>query len=125
LRDIGSASVDKLTSPGLFDLRDMISSAREQKKQVDADLSEAVAEAKRLVLEREKRQRSIFRWFYRKRIAAIGEQLPVVIAEGERLAAWQQATAIAVDFATGEMASRAWCLSNASATSPEWRRNGM
>lgn len=109
MREIGSASVEVLTSGSLIELRDMIVSARAQRADVEADLAAASKEQGSLTLELDRRRSSLFRWFYRNRIALLEEDLvPTAAAEVERLMLWRDATHIDVSFETGDAAQRAY-----------------
>lgn len=108
MRAIASASVESLTSESLRDLRDMIVAARRQRTEVERDLSEArqlLSDQKR---DLERRRSSIFRWFYRKRIAALEADLPITTAEVDRLASWSKQTFIKMDFEETEAARAAY-----------------
>lgn len=109
MREIGSASVETLTSDSLVDFRDMIVAARGQKVQVEGDLAAATTELASLEGELDRRARSLLRWFYRRRIAALsGELLPAAATEKERLDGWMAATRIDVEFETSDAARRAY-----------------
>lgn len=88
MRPITSAGVEYLTSDSLIPLRDLIMKAREQREEVCADLLQAreLATAQRDELQR--RRVSLFRMFYKKKIAALEEALPVTLAEVQRLEEW-------------------------------------
>jgi hypothetical protein len=108
MRAIASASVESLTSESLRDLRDMVVAARRQRNEVDRDLGEArqlLADQKR---ELERRRGSLFRWFYKKRIAALEGDVPVTSAEIDRLAGWSKETVIRMDFEETERARAAY-----------------
>ena len=108
MREIGSASVEVLTSDSLVELCDMIVSARAQRAEVETDLASALDELNALATELDRRRSSWFRWFYRKRIAVLDEDLvSTVTAEVERLTVWRDATHIDVSFETGDLAQRA------------------
>ena len=109
MREIGSASVETLTSEGLVELRDMILAAREQSAAVEADLATARRELDATTAELERRRSSLFRWFYRKRIAVLRDDLvPAVAGEVERLSTWRDATHIDVAFETADTAQRSY-----------------
>lgn len=108
MTEIASASVEVLTSTSLVPLRDMIAKAREQQAQVKADLKEAREEEAHQTGELNRRKRSLFRWFYKRRIAELEIALPVTKAEVERLANWEDNTKIAVSFEAGDAAQRAY-----------------
>ena len=71
MREINSASVEQLTSHSLVELRDLIAKARSQRKDVDQDLAEAQATHQTESAELDRRQRSWFRWFMKRRIAEL------------------------------------------------------
>ena len=108
MNEIVSASVEVLTSTSLLALRDMIAKAREQQSQVKSDLKEARDEEAKQQGEMNRRKRSLFRWFYKRRIAELESALPVTKAEVERLANWEGNTQIAVTFEAGDAAQRAY-----------------
>lgn len=108
LREINSASVEDLTSPSLVELREMIAQAKTQKGEIEADLWEAQAEVQRQSDELEKKSKSIFRFLFKRRIAALEESLPVVEAEVARLDEWLASTNIAMQFETSAAAKRAY-----------------
>ena len=108
MNEIASASVEVLTSTSLLPLRDLIAKAREQQAQVKADLKEAREEDAKQQGELNRRKGSLFRWFYKRRIAELEVALPVTKAEVERLANWQDNTKIAVTFEAGDAAQRAY-----------------
>lgn len=108
MKEIGSASVEVLTSTSLMPLRDLIAKAREQQARVKADLEEAHDEEAAQQTELNRRKGSLFRWFYRKRIAELEAVLPVTIAEVARLAGWEDNTKIAVTFEASDAAQRAY-----------------
>lgn len=108
MNEIGSASVEVLTSTSLLPLRDLIAKAREQQSQVKSDLKEARDEEASQQGELNRRKASLFRWFYKKRIAELEAALPVTVAEVERLANWEDSTKISVNFEAGDTAQRAY-----------------
>ena len=108
MNEIASASVEVLTSTSLIPLRDLIAKAREQKSQVEMDLEEARDEEAKQLGELRRRKGSLFRWFYKKRIAELEAALPVTQAEVERLSNWEDNTKIAVTFEAGDAAQRAY-----------------
>lgn len=108
MNEIASASVEVLTSSSLIPLRDLIAKAREQQSQVKSDLKEARDEEAKQQGELNHRETSLFRWFYKKRIAELEAALPVTRAEVERLANWEDNTKIAVTFEAGDAAQRAY-----------------
>ncbi|MGK2958405.1 MAG: DUF4236 domain-containing protein [Acidimicrobiales bacterium] len=108
MKEISSASVEVLTSTSLAPLRDMIANAREQKKQVEADLSEAQSEHSKQEAELATRKRSIFRYFYKRRIAELTEQIPKTKLEIDRLIEWNENTKISIAFETTDTAQRAY-----------------
>lgn len=108
MNEIASASVEVLTSSSLLPLRDLIAKAREQKAQVKADLKEAREEQATQEGELNRRKSSLFRWFYKRRIAELEAAVPVTKAEVARLANWEDNTKIAVSFEAGDAARRAY-----------------
>ncbi|WP_230383241.1 hypothetical protein [Paracoccus shanxieyensis] len=71
MNEIASASVEVLTSMSLLPLRDLIAKAREQQSQVKSDLREARDEEAKQQGELNRRKTSLFRWFYKKRMAEL------------------------------------------------------
>lgn len=108
MREIGSASVDRLTTAGLLDLKQMLVDARQQRREVDDDLGEARKEYASRRGELDRKERSLFKPFFKKRIAALGDLVPEAQGEVERLEAWSEATHVDMDFATGERAESAY-----------------
>jgi hypothetical protein len=108
MREINSASVEDLTSHTLVELRDLIAQARKQKHEVEADLKEARKLHDTDVADLARRQRSLFRYFYKRRIAELEEGIPLTQAEIERLEEWNANTHIDMSFATTETAKRAY-----------------
>jgi hypothetical protein len=108
MREINSASVEQLTSHSLIELRDLIAKARSQREEVDQDLAEARSTHERESAELERRQRSWFRWFQKRRIAELEASIPEIAAEVQRLADWQGLTHVDVSFETSDAAQRAY-----------------
>lgn len=108
MREIGSASVEQLTSDSLRELRDMIAEARTQRNEIEADLSQARSLLHSQTSELERRQRSLFRYFYKRRIAELEAALPETSAEVERLESWLEATHVEIKFETGDAAKKAY-----------------
>lgn len=110
MNEISSASVEVLTSSSLAPLRDMIAKAREQRAQIRSDLKEAREEHSNQSVELRRRKSSLFRWFYRKRIAKLEVDLPITEAEIQRLSQWEGTTKISVTFESGDAAQRAYAV---------------
>lgn len=108
MNEIVSASVEVLTSTSLVPLRDLIAKARAQQAEVKADLKEAHEEEVKQKGELDRRKLSLFRWFYKRRIAELEAALPVTRSEITRLASWEDSTKIAVTFEAGNAAQRAY-----------------
>lgn len=108
MNEIASASVEVLTSNSLLPLRDLIAKAREQQALVKTDLNEAREEEAKQQGELTRRKRSLFRWFYKRRISELEATLPVTRAEVTRLSYWQENTKIEITFEAGEAAQRAY-----------------
>lgn len=108
MNEIGSASVEVLTSASLVPLRDLIAKARKQQAQVKSDLREAREEEAKQKGELDRRKRSLFRWFFKHRIAELEAALPATTAEVERLASWQDNTKIEAKFESGDAAQRTY-----------------
>ena len=110
MRPIMSAGVEYLTSDSLIPLRDLIMTARDQRAEVCADLLAARELAPSQRDELQRRQVSLFRYFYKKRIAALIEALPVTLAEVERLEEWEKQTHIKIDFEAGNYPKYAYSV---------------
>lgn len=108
MREINSASVEKLTSHSLTELRDLIAKARSQRKEVEQDLAEARATHDSDSSELDWRRRSWFRWFQKRRIAELEASVPEAAGEVQRLAKWQGLTHIDVSFETSDAAQRSY-----------------
>jgi len=108
MREINSAAVEDLSSHSLVELRDMIVQARAQHKEIDADLAEAQSLQQSDRADLQRRQRSLLRIFYKRRIAELEASLPETEAEIDRLTQWQASTHIDMRFETSEAARKAW-----------------
>lgn len=108
MREINSAAVEDLSSHSLVKLRDMIVQARSQRKEIAADLAEAQTLYQNDSADLERRQRSLFRIFYKRRIAELEHSVPQTEAEIQRLTQWQANTHIDMQFETSEAAHKAW-----------------
>lgn len=108
MREIGSAAVESLTSAGLLDFRTMIVDARTQRREIEADLSEARAEHGHREREQNWKKKPIIRVLFKKRIAKLEELIPMLAAETERLEGWLEATHIQVQFDTDDAAQRGY-----------------
>ncbi len=108
MRSINSAAVEQLTSHSLLELRDMIAEARSQKHEVEADLQAATQLQRQQTDELARRQRSLFRFFMKNRIAELEAALPETSAEVDRLTQWQGCTHIDVQFETSAAAKQAY-----------------
>ncbi|MBG0595732.1 DUF4236 domain-containing protein [Enterobacter hormaechei] len=108
MNEISSASVEVLTSTSLLPLRDLIAKAREQKAEVKADLQEALAEESKQKSELVRRKSSLFRWFYKRRIAELETELPQLKAEIDRLISWEDNTKISITFESSDASQRAY-----------------
>lgn len=108
MREIGSAAVESLTSDGLLPFRSMIVDAGRQRGEIESDLSEARTEHAARKSELGRKKKSLFRAFFKKRIAELEEALPKLTVEVERLEAWLEATHIEVQFDTDDTAQRAY-----------------
>ena len=109
-----------LTSTSLIPLRDLIAKAREQKSQVEMDLEEARDEETTQLCELRRRKGSLFRWFYKKRIAELEAALPVTQAEVERLSNWEENTKVVVTFEAGDAAQRAYSSMVRTSAGSRW-----
>ncbi|MFE8147158.1 DUF4236 domain-containing protein [Brenneria goodwinii] len=108
MNEISSASVEALTSTSLLPLRHLIAKAREQRAEVKADLQEAIAEESKQKSELIRRKSSLFRWFYKRRIAELETELPLTQAEVSRLVSWEDNTKIAITFESSDASQRAY-----------------
>lgn len=108
MREIGSAAVERLTSEGLLELRALITDARRQRKEVEQDLNEARGEFRARKAELERKAASLFRFMFKKRIAALEELVPTLEQEVDRLESWQLATSVKVEFEADDTAQRAY-----------------
>jgi len=108
MREIGSASVEQLTSDSLIELRDVIAEARNQRHEIDQDLSQARTLHQSQSDELDRRQRSLFRFFYKRRIAELDAVVPESAAEIGRLEAWLESTHIEIKFETSDAAKKAY-----------------
>lgn len=108
MNEISSASVEVLTSTSLLPLRDLIAKAREQRSEIKADLKEAIAEELKLRSELIRRKSSLFRWFYKRRIAKLEIELPLTQEEVVRLVSWEENTKISVTFEGSDSSQRAY-----------------
>ncbi|HEX6376366.1 MAG TPA: DUF4236 domain-containing protein [Allosphingosinicella sp.] len=108
MREIGSASVEQLTSDSLVELRDVIAHARAQRHEIEEDLAQALSLHQSESDELTRRQRSLFRFFYRSRIVELATALPQSAAEIERLEAWHDSTHIEISFETSDAAKKAY-----------------
>lgn len=108
MREIGSASVEQLTSESLRELRDMISSARSQRSEIESDLREARTLYQNQVNELARRQRSLFRYFYKRRIAELEAVHPETAAEVQRLEGWLESTHVEIHFETTDVAKKSY-----------------
>jgi hypothetical protein len=108
MREIGSASVEQLTSDSLAALRDAIVHARTQRRELDDDLRQAREAYANAARDLERRRSSIFRFFYKSRIADLEVAVPEYAAEVARLEAWLDATHIDVEFETSDSGRKAY-----------------
>lgn len=108
MNEISSASVEVLTSSSLLPLRDLIAKAREQRAEIKADLQEALAEESKQKNELVRRKSSLFRWFYKRRIAELETELPLTQAEISRLVSWEDSTKVAITFESSDTSQRAY-----------------
>lgn len=108
MREIGSASVEQLTSHSLVELRDVIAQARLQRHEVDEDLAQAKSLHQAQSVDLDRRKRSLFRFFYKRRIGELEAALPETAAEIERLEAWHEATHVDIKFETSDAAKKAY-----------------
>ncbi len=108
MREINSASIEELTSHNLIDLRDMFAEARQQRTEIESDLREA---ERVYVLETDslkKRQRSLFKFLMKKKIAELENSLPITQAEIDRLNNWLDSTHIDLKFDLDEASKKSF-----------------
>ena len=108
MREIGSASVEQLTSESLRELRAMIAEARSQRSVIESDLKQAKALRESQSSDLEWRKRSLFRYFYKRRVAELEVALPGTDAEVARLEQWLDATHVEIKFETNDVAKKAY-----------------
>lgn len=106
MKEIGSASVDALTSESLVPLCDMIVKA--QRKEVEQDLAEAKDALSKQERELARKRRSAFRYFYKRRISELQDHIPKTQAEVPRLGKWKGSTRIDVSSEAPEAAQKAY-----------------
>lgn len=108
MRQINSASVDELTSESLVELRDMVIEARNQRGEIESDLRDANQLLSQQTADLDRRMKSLFRYFYKRRIAELQEQVPTTEAELERLRGWLESTKISMLFDASPAAKQAY-----------------
>ena len=108
MKEIGSASVEQLTSDSLRELRDMIAEARSQRSEIESDLREAEQLRQTQTDDLERRNGSLFRYFYKRKIAELEQVLPETDAEIQRLARWLDATHVEIKFEAHDVAKKAY-----------------
>lgn len=108
MREINSASVEQLTSASLLEIRDLIAQARQQRKEITQDLKEAQQLLAEQSTELTKRKSSIFRSFFRGKIAQLEETALETEAEVERLTQWRESTHLDIYFETTDIAAKAY-----------------
>jgi Protein of unknown function (DUF4236) len=108
MQEINSAATEQLTSSSLVQFKNLISAAKQQRAELNDDLAQADSLRVQQEAELARRSRSVFRFFYRKKIERLEDSLPIVISEIERLQEWQQETYVDVTFDTSREASRAY-----------------
>ena len=108
MTEIGSAAVESLTSASLLTFRAMILDAAKQRREIEDDLAAARAEHGARKTELGRKSRSLFRFFFKRRIAELEPLVPELAAEVERLQGWLEATHIEVQFDTDDAAQRGY-----------------
>ncbi|HEX7855243.1 MAG TPA: DUF4236 domain-containing protein [Sphingobium sp.] len=108
MREINSATVENLTSQGLVEVRDLIALARSQRAEIAADLADAQNLHSRDATELDRRGRSLFRIFYKRRIAELEKSVTEAKQEIQRLTEWQQSTHIDVSFECSDTVQKAY-----------------
>ncbi|MGP1190660.1 hypothetical protein ACJ8KY_23990, partial [Serratia sp. CY54781] len=79
-----------------------------QRAEVKADLQEAIAEESKQKSELARRKSSLFRLFYKRRIAELEIKLPQTQTEISRLVSWEDSTKIAITFESSDASQRAY-----------------
>jgi hypothetical protein len=106
---VESAALEFLNSPALRELRDMIVAARTQLVEVIGEHRVAEQQRDRLSTEFDRKSRSIFRVFMRRRLRRLERALlPRAAAEVERLAEWREASRVTAQFHSSEAAAKGW-----------------
>lgn len=108
IEKIQSADVEELTSPALIPLRDMLMAAGAQRVNVDAELAAAISMGEKLSGEYVQKKKSLFRFFYKRRIAELETLIPEVSDEAVRLHEWKESTKIDISFDHCEDVNAAW-----------------
>ena len=108
MREINSASVEQLTSHGLLELRDLIAKARTQRTEITADLLEASRILVREQNELKNKESSLFRYFYKRRVAELQDSILATQREITRLNEWLASTVVEMSFETEDVAQKAW-----------------
>lgn len=108
MNEISSASIEVLTSTSLLPLQDLMAKAREQRAEIKVDLQDALAEESKQKNEMVRRKSSLFRWFYKRRIAELEKELPQTQEEISRLVSWENNTKIAITFESSDVSQRAY-----------------
>ncbi len=89
IRPIASAAVETLTSASMQEVQALLRKAKDQAKEIARKLETAESASLNAKLELQKRSSSIFRFFYKKRIAALNAALPELDEQIAELEAWK------------------------------------
>lgn len=108
MQEIASSAVERLTTPGLSDLRAMVTDAARQRQEISSDLIEAKSEHSARRDELAKKSNSLFRFLFKKRIAILEPLVPELLEEIDRLSAWLEATHIDIEFDADDAAQRGY-----------------
>ena len=104
MRQIVSASVDRLTTPSLSEVRELLLSARLQLQEVESDLAEANLELKKQKNELRWKSYPVIRWLFKSRIVTLAQLIPETEGEIARLESWKGNTGVSAVFETGPVA---------------------
>ena len=103
---ITSAAVETLTSASMLEVQTLLKKAKEQAAQIKRKLRDAEEEARKTEAELHKRTASLFRFFYKKRVAVLRESVPKLKEQVEELKAWAANTKVDVTFDSSDEARR-------------------
>lgn len=105
-KPIASAAVDGLTSASMVEVQALLKKAKSQAADISRKLRDAEEAASKAETELYRRTSSFFRLFYKKRIAALREQVPELKEHVEELKTWAANTKVDVTFESSDEAKR-------------------